>query len=245
MGSPNDATWFEDHYYGVPREIVAFFAGDGIDLEGRSVADLGTGDGIIALGLHNLARPSEVVGFDIQPVDRESLASVAKLHGLGDGLPDTLRFEQSTSRRITADDGTFDIVTSWSVFEHVSDPTAMAAEIRRVLVPDGFAMIQLFPFYLSERGDHGWERPSFSHLLSGRDDPPPGVHLNRITLDGLHTALRAGGMRTTKVELIHHAFHLPRELVDRALTDLAIGGVKLMAVPDIQSGAAPGVDSSP
>ena len=33
-----------------------------------------------------------------------------------------------------------------------------------------------------------------------------------------------------KVELIHHAFHVPPELLDRRLTDLAIGGVKLLAV---------------
>ena len=91
-------------------------------------------------------------------------------------------------------------------------------------------MIQLYPFYLSEHGDHGWHRPSFEHLLTGVDETPDDAFLNRITLDELHRALFRSGLHVGKVELIHHTFHVPPQLLDRRLTDLAIGGVKLLAV---------------
>ena len=67
----------------------------------------------------------------------------------------------------------------------------MASEVRRVLAPGGVLMIQLYPFYLSEHGDHGWHRPSFEHLLTGVDETPDDAFLNRITLDELHWALFA------------------------------------------------------
>jgi SAM-dependent methyltransferase len=230
MEGPVDVSWFDDHYYGAPRQIVDFLAGDGLQLEGKRVADLGTGDGLIALGLHQYARPESLVGFDLNPVDEHALVQTAREHGVATELPPGLRFEQSFADRIPASDGAFDFVISWSAFEHISDVVAISRELCRVLTPDGVVMIQLYPFYLSEHGDHGWHRPSFEHLLTGHDETPGDAYLNRTTLDGLHRDLLAGGLRIGKVELIHHAFHVPPQLEDRRLTDLAIGGVKLLAV---------------
>jgi len=227
---PTDISWFDDHYYSAPRQIIEFLAGDNLSLEGKTVADLGTGDGIIALGLHDLARPAELVGYDLDAVDEKQLVAMAREHKVADELPPTLRFEQSSPDRIPAPDATFDFVVSWSAFEHISNLEGMAREVHRVLAPGGVVMIQLFPFYMSEHGDHGWHRPGFAHLVTGEDEPPGDAYLNRTTLDDLHRALLAGGLRTGKVELIHHAFHLPPELVDQRLSDLAIGGVKLLAV---------------
>ncbi len=229
MEGPVDVSWFDDHYFGAPRQIVDFLAGDGLQLEGKRVADLGTGDGLIAFGLYEYAHPASLVGFDLLPVDERALVEAAREHGVATELPPGLRFEQSLADRIPAPDGAFDVVVSWSAFEHISDLEGMAREVRRVLAPRGIVMIQLYPFYLSEHGDHGWHRPSFAHLLSGVDETPDDAFLNRTTLDELHQALLAGGLRIGKVELIHHAFHLPPELADRRLTDLAIGGVKLLA----------------
>jgi SAM-dependent methyltransferase len=231
---PTDVSWFDDHYYSAPRQIVEFLGGDNLSLEGKKVADIGTGDGIIALGLHQLARPAQLVGYDLNAVDGDGLVAMAREHGLGDALPPSLRFEQSSENRIPAPDATFDFVVSWSAFEHIADIDAMSREVCRVLVPGGVVMIQLFPFYLSEHGDHGWHRPGFEHLVTGDDETPDNAYLNRITLDDLHCALLAAGLRTGKVELIHHAFHLPPELLDRRLSELAIGGVKLLAVKALE-----------
>lgn len=220
-------SWFEDHYLSAPQQIVDFLGGDGLSIENCRVADIGTGDGILALGLFNLANPKELVGYDLQAIDVEHLSAVAHTHGVGD-LPNGLSFEISQPDRIPAESGQFDFVVSWSAFEHIEKPTEMAREIRRILAPGGVAMIQLFPFYFSEHGDHGWERSSFEHLVSGQDRE--NVYLNRITLDGLHEALRTGGLRVAKVELIHFGFHVPPTLDDFRLSDLAIGGVKIAAV---------------
>jgi len=228
MDGPTEISWFDDHYYNAPREIIEFLAGDGLSLKGKTVADIGTGDGIIALGLHNAAEPAELVGYDIQTVDTLQLATLARENGVSNGRSSSLRFEQSTASRIPAPDGVFDFVVSWSAFEHISEPETMSREICRVLAPWGTAMIQLYPFYFSEHGDHGWDRPGFAHLVTGQDAPPDDAYLNKITLDGLHVALAAGNLRVGKVELVHHPFHLPSEPVHHRLTDLAIGGVKLL-----------------
>jgi SAM-dependent methyltransferase len=226
--SPYNDAWFKDHYLNGPQQIIDFLGGDGISMQGRRVADVGTGDGIMALGLYHMANPACLVGYDIRPVDVGQLQALAMHHGVGD-LPEGLTFETSSSDHIPASGGAFDFVVSWSVFEHVTEPLLMAQEIRRVIAPTGVVFIQLFPFYASEHGDHGWERPSFDHLLTGVDRED--VYLNRLTFDGLHDTLTSAGLLVTKVELIHFPFHLPHQLNAERLSDLAIGGVKLTAVP--------------
>jgi len=225
---PGNASWFEDHYRAAPTQIVEFLGGDGLSMEGKRVADVGTGDGILALGLFHLARPKLLIGYDLNPVNTELLLKTSQEHGIGE-LPEGLQFQQSLPDHVPAEAGTFDYVISWSAFEHIADPLGVAREMRRIVAPDGLVMIQLFPFYYSERGDHGWTRSSFEHLVTGVDQP--GVELNRITLDDLHDTLRSAGLRVSKVELIHFAFHLPPALDGSKLSDLAIGGVKLIAAP--------------
>jgi SAM-dependent methyltransferase len=225
---PNVGSWFEDHYLKGPRQVIDFLGGDGISMSGSRIADIGTGDGIFALGLFKMAQSASLVGYDIRPVDISYLERLAKEHGIGE-LPNGLTFETSMPDQIPAPTGAFDFVVSWSMFEHVSEPLAIAKEIRRIVAPEGVVFIQLFPFYASERGDHGWERSSFEHLLTGVDRED--VYLSKITFDGLHETLRAAGLLVSKVELIHFPFHMPPELDDQRLSDLAIGGVKLAAVP--------------
>lgn len=228
LENPDEPTWFEDHYFSAAQQVVDFLAGDGLSLEGKRVADIGTGDGIIALGLFNLAKPSLMVGYDLNPVDTNYLLGMAQEHGIGQWSGD-LRFDVNGIDSIPAATGAFDYVISWSAFEHISEPLAMAQEIRRLLAPGGVAMIQLFPFYYSEHGDHGWTRPAFDHLVTGEDIPD--VYLNRITFDGLYEVLVEASLQVAKVELIHQSFHLPPGLKGVPLSDLAIGGVKLLAVP--------------
>ena len=90
-------------------------------------------------------------------------------------------------------------------------------------------MIQLYPFYLSEHGDHDWSRPGFEHLTTGTSNAE--VYLNRITADELFDVLRTAGFLVSKVELIHAPFHLPAEVSGVRFSDLAIAGVKLTAAP--------------
>jgi SAM-dependent methyltransferase len=245
-------TWFEDHFNQAPNEVITFLAGDGIKLEGTEVADVGSGDGIIDLGLALRAKPGRLVGFDIIPTDTAHLLEQARKRDIAHELPANLEFVQSDVTRIPAADATFDFVITWSAFEHVADPLALLREINRILRPEGMLFLQLWPFYHSEHGGHLWEwfpgeafaalRHSHYGIATAMRANPQGdpdwmegrlvdyEELNRITLNELQKALTGAEFAIRKIELLTNAVHLPPGL-DREfpLADLVIAGVKLLA----------------
>src|SRR4051812_19952987 len=196
--------WFFDHYTDAADQIIDFLGGDAITLAGRSVADIGAGDGIIDLGLVHRGRPKRLVGFDVVPTNDEDLLRRGRLHGVAESLPQGLEFRTSEETRLPAEDGEFDVAVTWSAFEHVRDPIGVLREIRRVLNPAGFFFLQLWPFYHSEHGSHLWEwfPGGFHHLVDESESVEATVRerssnpewaeymlrefreLNRITLDG-------------------------------------------------------------
>jgi SAM-dependent methyltransferase len=242
--------WFKEHYEDAADEILSFLGGDGITLEGRRVADVGCGDGIIDLGLALKGHPDELVGYDLMDVDTGALLRAARGAGVGTELPPGLRFERSEPTAIPAPDAYFDIVVTWSVFEHVDNPVALFGEVRRVIKPDGYLFLQLWPFYDSEHGGHLWPHyeGAFPHMLhtdeqilrevDGRQGTDPRRSaddefrsLNKITLDELHRALLVNRFVAAKVKLIAQAVHIPRQLSHRSLADLGVGGIELLANP--------------
>jgi ubiquinone/menaquinone biosynthesis C-methylase UbiE len=241
--------WFWEHYDVTAREIVAFLAGDGISLTGARVADIGCGDGIIDLGLMHQARPAALVGFDVNVVERRRLLEHAMAAGAAEELPASLEFRQCGERTLPADDASFDVVVTWSAFEHISDPAAVFGEIRRVLRPHGTLMLQLWPFYHSQHGAHleEWYPEGFVQFTKPVDEVDAEVrgwaadaewadyklhefrNLNRITLDDLQQALLSQGFRVAKLELLSHAVHIPLQLAREPLSLLGVAGVKLLA----------------
>lgn len=242
--------WFSEHFDQAADEILAFLGGDGISLEGKHVADVGCGDGIIDLGLAVKGRPEELVGYDLMDVDPAALLRAAQAAGAMDELPPCLRFERSEPVGIPAESDSFDIVTTWSVFEHVDDPVALLGEVSRVLKPDGVLFLQLWPFYDSEHGGHLWphyDGPYPHHLKKDEQilaevegeratDPRRTADdeyrsLNRLGLDDLHRALLANGLVVAKLKLLTGTVHVPRTLAHRPLSQVGVGGVELLAVP--------------
>ncbi len=247
--------WFFGHFRDAPQQIIDFFAGDGISLEGCEIADIGAGDGIIDLGLVVLAKAAKVVGFDIRAVEEDDLLDMARAAGVeevADGLPPELEFRTSLPCQMPAETASFDHVISWSAFEHIADPVCVLREARRILRPGGVLMIQLWPFYYSEHGSHLWDwfPEGFTHLALDTDelvervlgegsDPDMSkrmleeyLHLNRISLDDLQRALLSAGFVVVKLELISNAVHIPVALAHLPLSLLGITGVKLLAVAD-------------
>ncbi len=243
--------WWDEHFDGAAAEILEFLAQDGITIEGRQVADIGCGDGTTDLGLVMRGRPERLVGYDVRPVDEQALARSAQAAEVADELPANLEFARSEPDRLPALDETFDVVVSWSLFEHVENPVALLGEIRRILKPDGVFLLQVFPFFLSEHGGHLWMHydEAFPHLVHPRDEilarieGRPGTDpastadeeyrsLSRITLDELQRAMLTSGLVCTKLELITSAVHIPPRLANRRLADLGVSGVKLLAVPN-------------
>lgn len=244
--------WFADHFDVAAQEIIDFITSDGIELAGATVADIGSGDGIIDLGVALKARPAKLVGYDLKAVDPTALRRSMAAAGIQEELPDeeALAFMQSEPDHVPAPNDTFGVVFTWSVFEHVSNPVEMLREVHRILKPDGVLFLQLWPFFNSQHGGHLWltiDEP-FAHLtrspfeieqeLKGEAATDPSRpaddefrSLNRLTLDGLQRALLAARLRIAKIELIAEAAHVPAALAYLPISDLAVSGVKLLAVP--------------
>jgi SAM-dependent methyltransferase len=245
------STWFWSHYGEAADSTIRVLADGGVDLRGKRVADVGCGDGITDLALVLKAAPSELVGYDLNPTDTERLLEEARRERVAEMLPAGLRFEVCKPTVLPAADDTFDVVMSWSAFEHVEDPPAVMREIARVLRPSGVFMLQLWPFYHSEHGSHLWEwfpegfpqfrysdaeierqvragdsNPAFAEMLLGEYG-----RLNRATLDDLGRGIRGAGMRPARLEPIAGAVQVPPEAADVPLSQLAISGVMLLAVP--------------
>jgi SAM-dependent methyltransferase len=90
---------------------------------GRRVLDLGCRDGALTRAYLD---GNEVVGFD---ADREALAAAARL-GIETHWADL-------DQPLEVPDASFDVVVAGELLEHLRDPQALVAEIRRVLRPDG------------------------------------------------------------------------------------------------------------
>ncbi len=242
-------SWWETHYEGAVDEIQDFLAADGIGLGGRRVLDLGCGDGIISLGLATRTPAQSVIGLDLQPVDTQFLRRMAAEHGVAMDHPH-LSFGISSELDLGLPDSSVDVVVTWSVFEHVADVRGLLNEIRRVLVTDGLLFIQIWPFYYSEHGSHLWpwfDEP-YAHLrleeseliaqVRTRTGSPQLARAmldlfqscNKVTLDGLGSALFETGYYISKVATEGAAIHVPPQLQGVPLSELTIAGVKLVAV---------------
>ena len=227
---------------------------EGVTLRERDVADIGAGDGIIDLGLAIKAQPRKLVGFDIESTDEARLVAQAREHGVAQELPSNLEFRRSEAMSIPAGDDSFDIVLSWSAFEHVGDPPALLREVRRIVRSNGTFFLQIWPLYHSEHGGHLWDWFPDEPFLALRRSPgeiekmvkaiapadPTYVEdrlrifrtLNRLTLDDLQRALLGAGFEIKRVEVTTNAVRVPEGLDHEVrLSDLLIAGVMLIAIP--------------
>jgi ubiquinone/menaquinone biosynthesis C-methylase UbiE len=198
-----------------------------------SVLEFGCGQGIGALGLA-LARPdAHVHGIDLG-VEYELLGDIARAQ-LDADLPDNLSFGSYDGGRLPFADASFDVVTSWSVFEHVRRDAipAVLAELRRVLRADGELFIQIDPLYFSARGAHlyGCCPEPWVHLLEQHDAlrrrvmkrPSPEESkqrlweqyetLNRMTAPELRQGVAAAGFEVQRFETVERSEEPPARLL--------------------------------
>ncbi len=242
------ADWFDQHYVEAADQILEFFAADGLTLAEKVVADIGCGDGIIDLALMHRGEPRQLTGFDLNPVNVDHLNGLADERGLP-GVPDGLHFARSAPTVIPAPDDTFDVVVTWSAFEHVGDPLTLMRDIGRVLKPEGVLFLQIWPMYHSQHGGHLWDwvEGDFPHLMRSGDEVQREIlasghehasymagevrYLNRATIDDLQRAILAAGLAVRKLELMTSTVHIPQALMRYPLSDLGITGIKLLATP--------------
>jgi SAM-dependent methyltransferase len=142
-------------------KVLGYLARAGVGSFGR-VLDDGCGGGGMCVSFAEEAQ--SVVGIDRTERFRDAGDRLAREKAVGN-----VAFACTDGTKLAFRAGSFDLVLSHAVIEHVDDPAAYLSEARRVLTPGGFLFLQTAP-YLSPSGAHlpRLKIPVPIHLLAGR-----------------------------------------------------------------------------
>lgn len=134
-----------------------------IRVTGADVLDLGCNDGALT-AQYATKGPRSMLGVDIDP---EAIARAIRERSLPG-----IEYRLSTTAVLPVDSASIDTIVSYDVFEHVAQPSALLAECRRVLRPNGKMLI----------GSWGWLHPFAPHLWSVMPVPWAHVFVSERTL---------------------------------------------------------------
>ena len=155
----------------LPRTIAEWLRPHG-GIDGKDILDFGCGEATTALGLTRHHAPRSVLGVDIMPDVHLCLPLASRQLGL-DRLPANLQLRQIQPGPLDCPDGSFDLIYSWSVFEHVDRDllATVLQDLRRLLRPAGHLFIQISPLYYSSQGSHlgGLIPEPWAHLTNQLD----------------------------------------------------------------------------
>lgn len=224
-------------------------------LNGKEILDFGCGEASTAMGIALQHQPARVVGIDIGSDPDLCLPLARRQLGLSE-LPPRLSLHKIEPGQVHDPEDRFDLIYSWSVFEHV-EQTLLAAtleQLRRMLKPGGKLMIQIAPLYFSAEGSHllPWIPEPWGHLvnqhsryrakLAGCTEPALftslwGMYttLNRITAPQLIAAVQAAGFTLLRKYFTHNQSKIP-EALQGVYTEevLRTDQVVLLATPAAQ-----------
>ena len=151
------------------RMIEAFLRdGLGGPVRGRRILDIGCGNGDM---LAFFATSNDVIGMDVRAQVRPELHALPHVVARSEQLPFA--------------DGSFDVVLSHHVIEHVDDHDLHVSEMRRVLRPDGLAYLGTpnldSPFMRGHVGNPMLAKPDHYHCETrlGRLAPSPVLYALR------------------------------------------------------------------
>jgi SAM-dependent methyltransferase len=123
----------------------------GVNLAGKSIFDIGSGYGGRPARYRELGA-RRVVGLEIRSRAVEESRAFAESKGLTN-----MEFYLGEGERLPFADETFDVITSYDVFEHVHELDKVLDECVRVLTPGGH-LLAVFPPFYHPTGSHleGW-----------------------------------------------------------------------------------------
>jgi cyclopropane fatty-acyl-phospholipid synthase-like methyltransferase len=214
-------------------DVIRDWVADHGGLAGKDVLDFGCGEATMALGIALRHGARRVVGCEIHK-EIDNCVPYAKAQLGLERLPDNLEL-----RRVDADTplealGSFDVIYSWSVFEHVSQNLIVdcLVKMRRVMRPGGVMFLQTTPLYYSAEGSHmkPWVPAPWAHLSMQQDllyaalraktksreqaDHLQWVYetLNRVTAPQLLRAAKEAGFEIVREYTTRDEVAVPEEL---------------------------------
>lgn len=152
--------------------VIAEWLGDHGGLKGRDILDFGCGEATMALSIALRFAARRVVGVEIhKEIDNCIPYAYAQL-GLED-LPGNLELKRMDPDSPLKEAGMFDVIYSWSVFEHVAQNLIVDCfqKLKNVLRPGGIMFLQTTPLYYSAEGSHlkPWVPAPWAHLSMQQD----------------------------------------------------------------------------
>ena len=141
------------------------------------VLDVGCGPGTITVGLARLVPDGSVVGIDASP---DVVAEARAADGAAEAV--NLSFETGDVYHLAYDDASFDVVHAHQVLQHLHDPVAALAQMRRVCRPGGVVACRDADFagmfwYPASDAMSAWRSLYRTVAHSAGGEPDAGRHL--------------------------------------------------------------------
>ena len=149
---------FRDRFIHLP-DIIADWVSQYLNLSKSNILDFGCGQGLTALGFALRYGVQSVSGVDIMPEANECLAVASPTLNIS-SLPDNLLLRQILPGEDIFPDNNFDLIYSWSVFEHIEQTLLdrILTNLHEKLRRGGLLFIQIAPLYFSSEGSHLFHR---------------------------------------------------------------------------------------
>jgi 2-polyprenyl-6-hydroxyphenyl methylase/3-demethylubiquinone-9 3-methyltransferase len=153
-------------------------------LAGKTALDVGCGAGLLAEPLARLG--AAVTGIDASP----EVIAVARAHAGAQGL--AIDYRVGDVRQL---EGSFDLITSMEVIEHVADPAEFLKALAKLLAPSGLLV-------LSTPNATAWSRLLMITVGEGLGHIPRGTHDfdKFIAPDRMKQLLAEAGLKCIDVE---------------------------------------------
>ncbi len=167
------------------------------NFDGKRILDIGCGNGDLVKYIARNYSPASVIG--VEPFLED--------WGVEECEEDNWCIVSGNAHNLAFDDECFDLVISFSTFEHIADIRKALSEIRRVLRPFGKFYTEFMPIWTSAAGHHfvdsmqSWWNPEHITLI------PPWGHLYMSEKE-MHSYLVSEHVDNDLIEkIVKHIYH--------------------------------------